>query len=58
MTRTGRPPLKNSKNHDLRVRIDSETYANLQAYCEKSGELKAEIIRKALIEYLGKAKQS
>ena len=38
-------PTDNPKRHEIKARIDDETYRILNAYCEKRGKSKAEGIR-------------
>lgn len=55
MAKLGRP-LKEQTNlsHDVKVRLDDETFAKLIAYCGNDKQ-KAEVIREALKAYLNKA---
>ena len=52
----GRPYAENPLNHDLKVRIDDDTYVLLERYCEKSQTNKAAVIRSLLIKFLSKQK--
>ena len=52
--RIGRPPIDNALNHDIKVRVDDDTFNKLIKYCDAVGETKAEVIRKALIQYMKK----
>ena len=47
--RTGRPKT-DTPNKDIRfsIRLDPETNQKLEDYCEKTGLIKAEAIRKAI----------
>jgi len=38
-------PTNSLKRHDIRVRVNDETFEILQNYCEKEGKNKAEAIR-------------
>ena len=46
--RTGRPKVKNPKDVDIKVRLDSETNKKLLAYCEQHNLTRAEVMRKGL----------
>lgn len=54
--RMGRPIAKNPLNHDLKVRLDAETFASLEAYCEMAGTNKAETVRSIVQDFLKKKK--
>jgi predicted transcriptional regulator len=51
--KTGRP-LKSSTrlSHDIKVRLDDESFARLCTYCEQTGKERASVIRLALEQYL------
>lgn len=49
--RTGRP-TDCKKDHDLKVRVDSDTHSKLLEYCTKHGVSKAEAIRQAIANLL------
>ncbi len=55
-SKMGRPYAENPLNHDLKVRIDDDTYVLLERYCEKSQTNKAAVIRSLLIKFLSKQK--
>ena len=42
-------PTDCKKDHDLKARVDSDTYKKLLEYCEKNGVTKAEVIRKGIL---------
>ena len=46
--RTGRPPIDQPKNIDVKCRFDEKSHAELMAYCEKHGITRTEAIRKAV----------
>ena len=46
--RTGRPKAENPKCNDIKVRLDEETKAKLDEYCEKNGITRAEAIRQGI----------
>ena len=46
--RTGRPKADNPKDIRFSVRLDVETEAKLQMYCDKEGITRAEAIRKGI----------
>lgn len=52
--KTGRP-LKGKTNlsHDVKVRLDDETYEKLCQYCERTGKEKASVLREGLRIFLG-----
>lgn len=52
--RTGRPKIDNPKSVDIKVRIDKCTNARLVKKCMENKITRAEAIRKAIIDYLGK----
>lgn len=51
--RTGRPVVGEPKTNDVKVRLDDTTHQKLLSYCEKNNITKAEVIRKAIIQFLG-----
>lgn len=51
--RTGRPKSENPLNNDVKVRFDNFVYEHLLDYCVKNNTNKAEVIRKAVIQFLG-----
>ncbi len=55
-SKAGRPPLDNPLNHDLKVRIDDDSYVLLERYCEKNQTNKAAVIRSLLIKFLSEQK--
>lgn len=50
--RTGRPKIENPKDHDIKVRVDSETNRKIIAYAEKYGLARTEVIRRAISQFL------
>lgn len=48
MSPAGRPPSKNPKSIDLKVRIEKETSEKLDAYCLKHNITRAEAIRRGI----------
>ncbi len=54
--RTGRPKSDNPKTNDIKVRVDDETLKALNDYCYNNNQTRAEVIRKAIIQFLGKKK--
>ncbi|MCD7891637.1 MAG: hypothetical protein LUG26_07830 [Ruminococcus sp.] len=55
MKKIGRP-LKGTSNlsHDVKVRLDDETYGKLCLHCEITGREKAAVLREGLQKYLDK----
>ena len=51
--RTGRPKAENPKSYDAKVRLDSETKAKLDRYCEEHGITRAEAIRRGIHLLIG-----
>ncbi len=43
--RTGRPKSENPKEHDVKVRLNTETYEKLLKYCKEQEATKAEAIK-------------
>lgn len=41
------------KTNDVKVRLDDSTHQKLLEYCEKNNITKAEVIRKAIAQFLG-----
>lgn len=56
----GRPlKAKTNLSHDVKVRLDDETYEKLCAYCEVTGKERAAVLREGLRIYLDvKAKET
>lgn len=54
--RTGRPKSTNPKCIDIKVRVDEETNEKLAALCVRTGENKAAVIRRAILELLSRQK--
>ena len=54
--RTGRPVVGEKKDVDLKVRISTKENERLIAYSEKRGMTRAEVVREAIAEKLGKEK--
>ncbi len=54
--RTGRPVVGEKKDVDLKVRISTKENERLIAYSKKRGMTRAEVVREAIAEKLGKEK--
>lgn len=54
--RTGRPKSDNPKDVRFSIRLDAETYAQLQKRSQSLSITVAEAIRQAIQEFLGKKK--
>ena len=50
----GRPPSRNPKQNDIKVRVDDQTHEKLLKYCEEKNISKAEAIRIAINKFLDK----
>lgn len=48
MTRTGRPKSDNPKSVKYSIRLEAETEARLQAFCEENGITKGEAFRRGI----------
>ena len=48
--------IENPLCHDIRVRVDENTFVLLERYCEKHEMERAAVIRKALLQFLNKQK--
>lgn len=46
--RTGRPPVDQPKNIDVKCRFDEKQHAKLMAYCNAHNMTRTEAIRKAV----------
>lgn len=53
-TKMGRPKTDNPLSVDLKVRIDAITNERLMKYCEEHNSVRAETVRKAIVEFLDK----
>ena len=53
VTKMGRPPIDNPKSNRFSIRIDNETLEILNKYCKEKGLSKGEVIRQALLMFLG-----
>lgn len=51
--RTGRPVVGEPKTNDVKVRLDDTTHRKLLEYCKDNKTTKAEVIRKAIVQFLG-----
>ena len=51
--RTGRPVVGEPKTNDIKVRLDDTTHQELIRYCKNNSTTKAEVIRKAIKQFLG-----
>lgn len=52
MSRTGRPPIAEPKEYNLKVRLDKATNDKLEKYCKDSGDTKTNTMRQALKQFL------
>ena len=50
--RTGRPKVDNKKDIRFSIRLDADINNALESYCENHNEIKAEVIRKAIVSFL------
>ena len=46
--RTGRPKIENPKSERITIRLDSETFEKLTAYCKQEKIDKAEAVRRGI----------
>lgn len=51
--RTGRPVIGEPKTNDIKVRLDDTTHRKLLEYCKDNNTTKAEVVRKAIKQFLG-----
>lgn len=54
--RTGRPKSENPKNERITIRLDSNTFKKLSAYCAKEKIDKAEAIRRGIDKLMSELK--
>ena len=54
--RTGRPKSENPKGIEVKARIDEETDKRLQAYCQKHGKTRTDVVREGIELVLGQEK--
>lgn len=53
LKKMGRPlKAKTNLSHDVKVRLDDETYERLCLYCESTGKERAAVLREGLQKYL------
>lgn len=52
-SKTGRPVVGEPKTNDVKVRLDDTTHQRLLKYCKDNDTTKAEVIRKAIKQFLG-----
>lgn len=55
--RTGRPPSKDPKKHETRIRMSDEDVEILEYCCRITGKSKADIIREGIREVYAKIKK-
>lgn len=55
--RTGRPPSKNPKRHETRIRMSDEDIEILEYCCKITEKSKADIIREGIREVYAKIKK-
>lgn len=55
--RTGRPPSKDPKSHETRIRMSDEDIEILEYCCKITGRTKADIIREGIREVYSKLKK-
>lgn len=55
--RTGRPPSKNPKRHETRIRMSDEDIEILEYCCKAAGKSRSEIIREGVREVYAKLKK-
>ncbi len=48
--RNGRPPSKNPKTHETRIRMSDSDVAKLEYCCKQTGMTKADVIRRGIDE--------
>ena len=54
--RTGRPKSENPKNERITIRLDSDTFKKLSAYCAKENIDKAEAVRRGINKLMSELK--
>ena len=52
--KTGRPKVENPKDVRFSIRLDADTFAKLQKFCEERSITVAEAIRQAIYQLLEK----
>ena len=55
--RTGRPPSKNPKKHETRIRMSDEDIEILEYCCKMTGRTRTDIIREGIREVYAKIKK-
>ena len=55
--RTGRPPSKDPKRHETRIRMSDENVRILEYCCKVTGMSKADVIREGIREVYAKIKK-
>ena len=50
--KVGRPKAEKPKVCEIKVRVDRETIEKFDAYCQKIGKCKAEVLRKQIEQML------
>lgn len=55
--RTGRPPSKDPKSHETRIRMSDEDVEILEYCCKVTGKSRSEIIREGVREVYTKLKK-
>lgn len=56
-SRTGRPPSKDPKRHETRIRMSDEDVELLEYCCKVTGMSKADVIRKGIREVYARVKK-
>jgi len=51
--RTGKPVVREPKTNDIKVMLNNTTRQKLLEYCKDNNTTKAEVIRKAIKQFLG-----
>ena len=57
VAKTGRPSVDNPKDYMLRVRMDEDTVAMLDACCENEQKSRSEVVRESIKERYEKIKK-
>ena len=54
--RTGRPKSENPKSERITIRLDTETFEKLIAYCKRENIDKAEAVRRGIDKLMSESK--
>ena len=54
--RTGRPKIENPKSERITIRLDTETFEKLIAYCKRENIDKAEAVRRGIDKLMSDSK--